>query len=44
MLDFIATPFMVVAQAMLWIAALITGRMYVLMEIEEDDQGDYNGD
>ena len=43
MLDFLATPFLVIGQAMLWIAALITGRMYVLMEIE-DVEGDSDGE
>lgn len=38
MLDFLATPFLVLAQASLWCAALINGRMYVLMEVMDDDE------
>lgn len=42
--DFLATPFLVLAQASLWISSFMNGRMYVLMEIEEDAEGDYDGD
>lgn len=37
---FIATPFIIVAQACLWIAAFITGTSFVLMTIEEVDDDD----
>lgn len=37
MLDWIATPFLTVAMASLWLAGFINGRGYVVMEITEDD-------
>ena len=40
MRDFIAAPFMLLAQINLWIVALITGRPYFLMSIMEDEDGD----
>lgn len=36
-LDFLACPFLVIGNASLWLASLINGRLYVLMEITEDD-------
>lgn len=43
--EFLATPFLVIAQASLWLASFINGNGYVLMEVEEtDDNGDYDGE
>jgi hypothetical protein len=41
MLDFIATPFMVLAHICLWVGSLINGKSYYLMEVsyEEDEEG-----
>lgn len=45
MADFIITPFMLIAQIMLWICSFITGKAYYLLEIGEDDaEGDQDGD
>ena len=45
MLDFLAAPFMFTAHILLWCGSLITGRMYILMEVEEldDDPSDQDG-
>lgn len=37
MLNLLATPFLLLGSASLWIAGLITGNMYVLMEISPDE-------
>lgn len=40
--DFLATPFLIIAQAALWLGSFINGRMYVLMEVSEDDLDEHN--
>lgn len=42
--DLLATPFLLIGSASMWIASLINGRLYILMEVSEDDtNGDQNG-
>ena len=40
MLNLIAAPFLLIGSASLWIAGLITGNTYVLMEIQESKDDD----
>lgn len=42
MLDWIATPFLTIGMASLWLAGLVNGRGYVVMEISDDVDGNYN--
>ena len=37
MLDLLAAPFLLLGSASMWIASLINGRLYILMEVSEDD-------
>lgn len=37
LLDFIATPFLLLGSASMWLASLINGKQYVLMEVEYHD-------
>lgn len=38
MLEFLATPFLLIANIMLWVAAFIQNTTYILLEVEEDDE------
>jgi hypothetical protein len=39
-LEFIATPFLLIANTCLYIAAFITGNGYMLIEVQEDNDGE----
>lgn len=41
-LDFIAAPFVFVANILLWFAAVITGKTYVLLEVTDQGEDDDN--
>ncbi len=42
MSEFLAAPFMLLANLSLWIATLITGNPMILIEVVEDDDDDDN--
>ena len=40
MLDFLATPFLLLGSLSMWIAGLINGRTYALLEISNESEED----
>lgn len=42
--DFLATPFLLLAQACLWLVSFLNGKAYFLMEATYDDEDDRYGD
>ena len=39
-LEFIATPFLLIANVCLYISAWLTGSVYMLVEVQEDKDGE----
>lgn len=42
--DFLATPFILLANVSLYIGSFINGKPYILIEVEEDAESDHDGD